>query len=64
MRNDRRRSRQPTARRAELCLAVRDRLLLAALVTAATISIRLAEVIPDNRRRGRSRRSAAAQRST
>ena len=52
MRNDIRYGRQPTDRRAETYLTIRDRLLLAAVLTAASISIRLSELIPDNRRRG------------
>src|SRR6266480_3273375 len=52
MRNDIRYGRQPTDWRAESYLTIRDRLLLAAVLTAASISIRLAELIPDNRRRG------------
>jgi hypothetical protein len=52
MRHDIRYGAQPTDRRAASYLTIRDRLLLAAVLSAASISIRLAELIPDKRRRG------------
>jgi len=52
MRNDVRYGAQPTDRRAAPYLTIRYRLLLAAVLSAASISIRLAELLPDRRRRG------------